>query len=160
MSEPQIDRYVIKSGLGIGASGKVYRALDPKLGRDVAVKILNETYARDDKHRARFERETRAIATLKHPNIVKIYDHGGSPEQLLYLVMELIDGPHLGKLLRENGPLPETVVLAVGVGFEHNCCGDWICCDSQRNTETSDSWLVDCQCLHPRMDQKRFYYGS
>lgn len=112
---PKISRYIIKSGLGRGASGRVYLAEDPQYNRQVAIKVLDEEYARDPQHRHRFERETKAMASLKHPNIVKLLDHGGSVESHLYLVMEVIDGPHLGQLAREWGDMPETLLAAIGL---------------------------------------------
>ena len=98
---PKISRYVIKSGLGRGASGRVYLAQDPDFNRQVAIKVLDEEYALDPQHRNRFDREAKAMASLNHPNIVKLLDHGGTPDSHLYLVMEVIDGPHLGQLARE-----------------------------------------------------------
>lgn len=113
--DPKIGRYRIKGGLGRGASGKVYLADDPKYKREVAIKVLDENYARDPRHRNRFERETKAIAALKHPNIVKLLDHGGNVDSHLFLVMEVIDGPHLGQLAREWGNMPETLLAAIGL---------------------------------------------
>lgn len=112
---PVVGGYEIRRGLGRGAMGSVYLGYDPKLDREVAVKILQKDFAQSPKHRQRFEREARAIAALRHPNIVKIYDYGGSPEKYLYLVMEYVSGPHAGKLCREHGTYPETVLLAVGL---------------------------------------------
>jgi serine/threonine-protein kinase len=114
MDGPVIDRYQVKSGLGRGAMGSVYLAIDLKMGREVALKVLQKDFAQSSKHRARFEREARAIAALKHPNIVEIYDYGGSPDDHLYLVEEVIHGPHVGKLCRDHGPFPEAAVAAVG----------------------------------------------
>ena len=115
MAFKKIDRYQIKEGLGQGTSGSVFLAADPKMGRDVAIKILQQEFARTPKHRERFEREARAIAALRHPNIVDIYDFGGSPDEYLYLVMEFIPGPHIGKHVRENSPVPESILVALGL---------------------------------------------
>src|SRR6476646_6644155 len=76
--------YEIVSRLGAGGMGEVYRARDPRMGRDVAVKVSAERFSE------RFDREARAIAALNHPNICAVYDVGPN-----YLVMELIDGPTL-----------------------------------------------------------------
>ncbi|MBI5510549.1 MAG: serine/threonine protein kinase [Deltaproteobacteria bacterium] len=114
MSYPKIDRYEIRLGLGRGAMGSVYLAFDTKLQREVALKVLQKEFAENPKYRTRFEREAHAIALLKHPNIVEIYDYGGSPEAYLFLVMELVRGPHVGKLVREQAPLPESVIAAIG----------------------------------------------
>ncbi|MFC1611467.1 serine/threonine protein kinase [Myxococcota bacterium] len=115
VTTPVIGRYEVRSGLGRGAMGSVYLAFDPKMGREVAIKVLQREFAQSTKHRARFDREARAIAALRHPNIVEIYDYGGSPDDHLYLVMEFIAGPHVGKVVRDNGPFPESVLAAVGV---------------------------------------------
>jgi len=83
--------YEIQAPLGAGGMGEVYRARDPKLNRDVAIKILPEALAADAVALARFEREAQAVAALSHPNILAIHDFGverGTP----YAVMELLDG--------------------------------------------------------------------
>src|SRR5216684_8331633 len=81
--------YEILTSIGAGGMGEVYRAHDPRLGRDVAIKVSSERFG------DRFEREARAVAALNHPNICQLYDIGPN-----YLVMELIDGAPL------KGPLP------------------------------------------------------
>jgi serine/threonine protein kinase len=115
MTTTQIDRYTILRSLGQGTSGTVFLAHDPKMGRDVAVKVLREDFAQNPRHRARFEREARAIATLTHPNIVDLYDFGGSPDHYLYLVMEFVPGQNLGQLARDNSPVPESALVAIGL---------------------------------------------
>jgi len=107
--------------------GKVYLATDPKLGRDVAVKLLNAAAA-DDATRDRFRLEARAIAALKHPNIVELYDFSGVGADDLFLVMEYVPGRSLYDLVAERGPLGEVtalcivheLVLAVGHAHQHN----------------------------------------
>jgi eukaryotic-like serine/threonine-protein kinase len=80
MSTPQtIAHYRITAKLGAGGMGEVYRAHDPRMGRDVAVKVAAERFS------DRFSREVRAVATLNHPNISQLYD-------VDYLVMELVEG--------------------------------------------------------------------
>jgi serine/threonine protein kinase len=76
--------YEIVASIGAGGMGEVYRARDPRMGREVAIKICAERFS------DRFEREVRAVAALNHPNICQIYDVGPN-----YLVMELVDG-HAG----------------------------------------------------------------
>lgn len=91
--------YRVESLLGAGGMSAVYRGVDTRLGRPVAIKILKEQFS------SRFEREARAIAALNHPNICTLYDIGPN-----YLVMEFIDGDSLAKALK-GGPLPrETAV--------------------------------------------------
>jgi serine/threonine-protein kinase len=116
MSTPVIGRYEIRDFLvGGGAMGEVYLAHDPKMRRDVAIKMLQTELSSSQKHRLRVEREARAVAALRHPNIVELYDYGATPDGSLYLVTEYIAGPHIGALAREHGPLPESVLCAVGL---------------------------------------------
>ena len=79
--------YEILAPLGVGGMGKVYRARDTRLGRDVVLKILPAEVAGDASRRQRFELEAHAVAALNHPNIVAIYDVGEG-----YIVTELVDG--------------------------------------------------------------------
>jgi serine/threonine protein kinase len=96
--------YEIQSPLGAGGMGEVYRAKDSRLGRDVAIKVLPESMARDAERLRRFETEAGAIAALNHPNILSIHDIGtynGAP----YLVSECLEGQSLWVVLRD-GALP------------------------------------------------------
>ena len=65
--------YEIATQIGAGGMGKVYRARDPKLEREVAIKVLPEAFAEDDERLARFEREARALAALNHPNVATVH---------------------------------------------------------------------------------------
>ena len=112
---PKVGRYEIKRGLGRGASSRVYLAHDPAHSRDVAIKVLDQEYATDAKNRERFEREAKAMAALNHPNIVKFFDHGGSHDNHLFLVMEVIRGNHIGALHRKLGTFPETILASIGL---------------------------------------------
>ncbi|MBW3565537.1 MAG: serine/threonine-protein kinase [Acidobacteria bacterium] len=96
--------YQIVSRLGAGGMGEVYRALDTRLDRSVAVKVLPSDTSGDEKANARFQREAKLISQLSHPNICALYDIGRSNETT-YIVMELIDGETLGSRL-QRGPLP------------------------------------------------------
>ena len=99
-----IDHYEIVAWLGAGGMGVVYRARDPRLGREVAIKLISDTLASDSNRVSRFEQEARAAGQLNHPNILAVYDvgrYGGAP----YIVSELLEGESLrGRLLR--GALP------------------------------------------------------
>ena len=115
--------YEILTPLGAGGMGEVYRARDTRLGRDVAVKILPESFANDQERLHRFEQEAQAVAALNHPNILAIYDVGqsnGSP----YLVSELLEGETLREVL-ERGPVPQrkacefAVQVAQGLAAAH-----------------------------------------
>jgi eukaryotic-like serine/threonine-protein kinase len=108
--------YEILSPLGAGGMGEVYRARDPRLGRDVAIKVLPRAFAVDPDRLARFEQEARSVAALNHPNIIAIYDVGADAEQRPYLVTELIDGVTLRtKLSEEPMPLRLAIDLALQI---------------------------------------------
>src|SRR5262249_7500987 len=87
--------------------GKVYRATDTKLNRDVAIKILPEAFAQDADRMARFEREAHVLASMNHPNIAAIY---GVEERAL--VMELVEGPTLAERIA-HGPIPLEEALPI-----------------------------------------------
>jgi Tol biopolymer transport system component/tRNA A-37 threonylcarbamoyl transferase component Bud32 len=90
----RLGSYDIVAPLGAGGMGEVYRARDPKLNRDVAIKILPEALATDPVALARFEREAQAVAALSHPNVLAIFDFGRQGETA-YAVMELLEGETL-----------------------------------------------------------------
>src|ERR1700731_889996 len=105
--------YEIQSPLGAGGMGEVYRARDPRLGRDVAIKVLPVSFTADAERLRRFEQEARAVAALNHPNILAIFDIGelvGSP----FLVSELLEGESLRAVL-DRGPLPQRKTIEYGV---------------------------------------------
>ena len=113
----KIGPYEILSPLGAGGMGEVYRAKDSRLGRDVALKILPESFARDADRLRRFEQEARAVAALNHANILAIHDigqHEGSP----FLVSELLEGESLRALL-DHRPLPQRKTIEYGVQIAH-----------------------------------------
>src|SRR5262245_35365049 len=96
--------YEITARIGSGGMGDVYRARDHKLKRDVAIKSLPDSFARDPDRTARFQQEAEVLASLNHPNIAAIYDlieEGGSK----YLVLELVEGETLADRL-ERGAVP------------------------------------------------------
>ena len=107
--------YEITSQLGKGGMGEVYRAKDQKLGRDVAIKVLPEEFARNPERVARFEREAKLLASLNHPNIAAI--HGlEEADGTSFLVMELVEGETLADQL-QRGPIPleESMKLAIQI---------------------------------------------
>jgi Tol biopolymer transport system component len=108
----RIGPYEIIAPLGAGGMGEVYRGRDTRLGREVAIKILPEGFARNEVLRARFEREARTISSLNHPNICTLFDVGFH-EGTQFLVMELVEGEALDKRLA-RGPLPIEQVLQTG----------------------------------------------
>lgn len=95
--------YVVVERLGVGGMGEVYRARDPRLGRDVAIKLLPPRHSGDPAARTRFRHETQALAALSHPNILEVFDVGVEDGRV-YAVMELLQGETLGQRLR-RGPL-------------------------------------------------------
>jgi eukaryotic-like serine/threonine-protein kinase len=104
MFPPEVlsDRYEVREELGRGGAGRVYRAYDQRLDRDVAVKILLD---HTDASVARFRREAAVAARIRHRNVVTLHDagiHQGYP----YLVMTLVDGPSLATRVTDDGPLP------------------------------------------------------
>lgn len=107
--------YEIVAPLGAGGMGEVYRARDPRLGRDVAIKVLPEHLSAQEEVRARFEREARTVSSLNHPHICTLFDVGREGETD-YLVMELIEGETLAqRLVRGALPLAETLRLGAQI---------------------------------------------
>src|SRR3974377_663842 len=106
--QSQIAHYRITAKLGEGGMGAVYRATDTKLNRDVAVKVLPDTFASDPDRLARFTREAQVLASLNHPNIAAIY---GVEERAL--VMELVEGRTLADRIAQGAiPLDEALPVA------------------------------------------------
>ena len=123
-SGTKLGPYEIQSPLGSGGMGDVYRARDTRLSRDVALKILPDSFAGSGDRLQRFETEARAVAALNHPNILAVFDigqHNSSP----YLVAELLDGRTLREIL-EDGALPQrkaieyAVQIAQGLASAHD----------------------------------------
>jgi eukaryotic-like serine/threonine-protein kinase len=103
-------RYVIRRKLGSGGMANVYLAEDSELGRNVALKLLNERHAADEQFVERFRREAQSAASLNHPNIVSIFDRGYA-EGTYYIAMEYLEGRSLKELLVRNGPTPIPVSI-------------------------------------------------
>jgi len=103
--------YEIAAPLGAGGMGEVYRARDPKLGREVALKILPDVFALDPNRLARFEREAQVLASINHPGIAAIYGFQES-DGVQALVLELVEGPTLADRIAQ-GPIPLDEVLLI-----------------------------------------------
>ncbi|MEK7404941.1 MAG: serine/threonine-protein kinase, partial [Acidobacteriota bacterium] len=102
----------ILSLIGAGGMGKVYKARDTRLGREVAVKVLPEAFAADPERMARLEREARILASLNHPNIASIFSLEEG-DGVRALVMEYVDGPTLDeRMARGAVPLEEALPIA------------------------------------------------
>ena len=112
-SGSRLGPYEILSPLGAGGMGEVYRARDPRLGREVAIKVLPSSFSSDPDRLRRFEQEARAASALNHPNIITIHDIGSS-DSTFYIAMEFVDGTSLRELMA-SGPLPTKRTLDVGV---------------------------------------------
>jgi serine/threonine-protein kinase len=100
------DRYHILKKLGEGGMGQVYLAEHVKMGRKSALKVMNPGMNQDADAIARFNREASNASRLNHPNICAIYDFGETPDGLIYLAMEFIEGTSLTSLVEKNGALP------------------------------------------------------
>src|SRR5512132_4315302 len=101
--------YEILAPLGAGGMGEVYRARDPRLGREVAIKVLPASFSNDPDRLRRFEQEARAAGVLNHPNVTAVYDIGtvdGAP----YVVSELLEGETLRARLAGGALAPRRAV--------------------------------------------------
>jgi serine/threonine protein kinase len=115
--------YEVVAPIGTGGMGEVYRARDPRLGRDVAIKVLPEALAKDADRLQRFEQEARVLSALNHPNLLAIYDVGNQ-RGLQYLVAELLEGKSLRERLNEGAVPPRKVLdystkIANGLAAAH-----------------------------------------
>jgi len=107
--------YRIEAPIGAGGMGEVYHAKDTRLDRNVAIKVLPPQWTANPQRRARFEREARAVAALKHPNICTLYDVGHD-DGIDFLVMELVEGePLAARLSRGSLPCDEAVARAIEI---------------------------------------------
>lgn len=123
-----IGKYRVLEALGRGGMAQVYRAYHPQLDRYVAIKVLRSDLVEEQEFLARFQREARAIASLRHPNIVQVFDFDVQDE-IYYMVMELLEGDTLRARLnkyRVEGkrmPLPEVLSIMKdvlgGLGYAH-----------------------------------------
>ncbi len=118
----RVNRYILLDTLGSGGSGVVYRAFDPALTRQVAVKLLRTETSRTSKQGERLLREGRAIAQISHPNVVSVYDVGTFEDEV-FVAMELLEGPTLAMWLREPHTLEQLLDVfaqaAAGLGAAH-----------------------------------------
>jgi serine/threonine protein kinase len=119
----QLGNYRIEEQIGRGGMGVVYRAVDSKLSRSVAIKVLPEECARDPERRSRFEREARALAALNHPHVAAI--HGVEEfDGLCGLVLEYIPGDTLAGRLA-GGAIPTKQALHIGRQIAEAACDSW-----------------------------------
>ncbi len=112
---PALAKYEIQEELGHGGMATVYRAHDARLGRDVAIKVLHP-HLRDNREIAhRFATEAKAVAKLRHPNIVEVFDVSEVGDGERYLVVELVRGTTLRAILQERGALPPEIAAAIAM---------------------------------------------
>jgi len=120
-------RYTLSKVLGAGGMAEVFLANDRILGRDLALKILREDYAKDAAFVSRFQREAVSAAALNHPHVVQVYDHGRSEDGRPYIAMEHVPGGNLKDLITRRGSLDPAeaarlasqVAEALGAAHEH-----------------------------------------
>jgi serine/threonine-protein kinase len=114
-SLPQLDKYEVLEELGAGGMATVYRARDLRLDREVAVKIIHKHLRENAEIGARFDAEARAVAKLRHPNIVEVYDVSAPDEPDKYIVVELSRGTTLRRALTKFRDMPPEVAAALGL---------------------------------------------
>jgi len=107
------DRYHIVRKLGEGGMGAVYLGEHVKMGRKSAIKVMASSMAGDPEAIARFNREAANAARINHPNVCAIYDFGETPDGLIYLAMEFIEGESLGDVLDKEGVLPPARAVSI-----------------------------------------------
>ncbi len=114
LSVKQVGRYLIKGLIGRGGMASVFKAHDPGIGRDVAIKFLHASFCADEDYRARFLQEARAAGGLSHQNIVTVHDVGeieGRP----YMAMELLEGEPLNEVMSKGAQLAVRDVIVIGI---------------------------------------------
>src|SRR5512141_2767277 len=116
-SGSRLGPYEIVAPLGAGGMGEVYRARDPRLGREVAIKVLPESFSQDADRLRRFEQEARAAGVLNHPNITAVYDIG-THEEAPYVVQELLEGETL-RAAMAGGKLPTRKAIDYALQMAH-----------------------------------------
>jgi serine/threonine-protein kinase len=112
---PQLAKYELVEELGHGGMATVYLARDKRLGREVAVKVIHPHLRDSGEVVSRFNTEARAVAKLRHPNIVEVFDVSETDDAEQYLVVELLRGTTLRKLLQEQHAVPPEVAAAIAL---------------------------------------------
>src|SRR5258708_27505435 len=113
----KVGKYDIKALIGRGGMAEVYRALNPDLNHDVAIKVLHPHVIESEDAVKRFRQEAQAIAALTHPNIVRVLDFHASGD-LVFMVMELIEGPTLQQVMKSYPKgIPQPLALQLFTNF-------------------------------------------
>src|SRR5438477_12974155 len=111
----RVGPYEVITLLGEGGMGQVYRGRDPRLGRDIAIKVLPKESWHDTEAKARFEREARAVASLSHPNVIAVHDFG-EQSGTFYVITELLEGKTLrDRMLDANVPWRKAVEIGAEI---------------------------------------------
>jgi eukaryotic-like serine/threonine-protein kinase len=110
----KVGRYEMREMIGQGAMASVYQAFDPEINRTLAIKLLKPELCHEEEYRSRFVREAKGAGVLSHPNIVTVYDVGGTEHQP-YIAMELVDGPTLAEILKEKRQLSLKTIIEIGI---------------------------------------------
>lgn len=111
----KLEKYEVLDEIGHGGMATVYRARDSSLDRFVALKVLHPHLQRTTEARARFAREAKSVAKLRHPHILEIYDYSGEASDETYIAAELLTGPTLKELVLSRGELPPEIAACVAL---------------------------------------------
>jgi tRNA A-37 threonylcarbamoyl transferase component Bud32 len=111
------NRYLVEDKLGEGGFGAVYRATQTQMNRKVALKVLHAKMAKDPQVLGRFKREAQASSLLRAPHTVQVYDFDQSPDGIMYLAMEILQGRSLHAILAQDGPIPSARMYGVMDGI-------------------------------------------
>jgi len=120
----QFNNFTLQMQIGVGGMGAVYRALDTKLNRLVALKVVLKQYSSDPTFHAKFEHEARMAAAVNHHNVVKVYSFG-SDHGLFYIAMELVDKGSMDELIVKEGRVPELQALEIGIQIAQGLKAAW-----------------------------------
>ncbi len=111
----KLGKYELLEEIGHGGMATVYRARDVNLDREVAVKVMHPHLRKTPEARARFTREARSVAKLRHPNVLEIYDYGGEDEEEAYISAELLTGPTLKDFVEKGPAMPAEIAACFGI---------------------------------------------
>ena len=111
----KLEKYEVLDEIGHGGMATVYRARDSSLDRFVALKVLHPHLQRTSEARARFTREAKSVARLRHPHILEIYDYSGEESDETYIAAELLTGPTLKDFVLKHKEVPPQVAVVIAL---------------------------------------------